>query len=183
MTIKNALRFAEQKHRGQTRSGGEPYVNHVIRVALEVARHDVPQMLIAATLLHDVSEDCGVSNDEIKKLFGEQVASWVDELTNKYSDHTPPEEKNAATAAQMARLSMGATLVKLCDRLDNLNDCEGWKPQRIARYCENTEVMLASVHPAWKQDEDIASLIDRLTSCVNHVLLNNSPHNPPSEPK
>jgi (p)ppGpp synthase/HD superfamily hydrolase len=78
-----ALKFAEKAHEGQVRKyTGLPYIVHPIEVASIVATVPHTQEQLAAALLHDVVEDTAVTLEEVGQLFGEKVATLVDELTD-----------------------------------------------------------------------------------------------------
>ena len=79
--IKAAYEYAYLAHDGQTRKSGEPYIIHPISVSLRLAQLALPSDLIAAGLLHDTVEDCGIEVDDIRKEFGDSVALLVDGVT------------------------------------------------------------------------------------------------------
>jgi GTP pyrophosphokinase len=82
--VAEADRFAEECHAGAVRRyTGAPYIEHPRRVAAMVAEHFAEdEDLVAAALLHDVVEDCGITVAEIERRFGMAVASVVEALTN-----------------------------------------------------------------------------------------------------
>ena len=83
--VKQALQYATQAHAGQTRSGGDPYIGHPVRVAQIVQQykqsHNI-DALIAAAYLHDTIEDTDTTHEALHDLFGGLVASLVLELTS-----------------------------------------------------------------------------------------------------
>jgi len=79
--IQRAFRVAEEAHREQKRNSGEPYISHCLAVANILADLRVPPEVIAAGLLHDTVEDTAVTLDDIRRDFGEVVASLVDGVT------------------------------------------------------------------------------------------------------
>jgi len=79
--VQRAYRVAEEAHREQKRNSGEPYINHCLAVANILADLRVPPEVVAAGLLHDTVEDTEVSLDDIRRDFGEVVASLVDGVT------------------------------------------------------------------------------------------------------
>ena len=128
--ILEASRYAERWHRGIFRKyTGEPYIFHPARVAARVSF--LPQtdnFLVAAAWLHDVVEDCGVSKASICGIFGSRIAEIVWELTNpskKYPEK-PRYERKAMDLDHIAKISVEAKLIKICDRIDNLNDYPVW---------------------------------------------------------
>lgn len=132
--VKKAMAFAKLKHGGQVRKyTGEDYVVHPIEVAElvtamlnEVTLHQMYKMgnfsveeAYVAALLHDVVEDCGVSNIEIAAMFGANVALIVEGLTDDKL-----EGNRAARKEKMLRKhnSMPAIVrfIKVCDLIHNM---------------------------------------------------------------
>ena len=73
-SIRAALKFAIEKHAGQKRLSGDPYITHPIAVTQLVADLRLDAQTVQASLLHDVIEDCGVTHDELTRLFGADVS-------------------------------------------------------------------------------------------------------------
>ena len=144
--INTALIFATEKHAGQTRKyTGQPYIFHPISVAMlvmETAGH-TPEM-VAAALLHDVVEDCGVHLDEIGTRFGEPVKDMVYWLT----DASTPADGNRAHRKELERAKWGrcdnapAKTVKLADLIDNSASILARDPKFAVVYLEEKRLML-----------------------------------------
>ena len=66
--IEEAYRFAEECHRGQLRKTGDPYITHPLDTATTVADLQLDASAVAAALIHDVEEDCGISNAELERF-------------------------------------------------------------------------------------------------------------------
>jgi GTP pyrophosphokinase len=79
--VQRAYRVAEIAHREQKRNSGEPYINHCLAVATILADLRVPPEVVAAGLLHDTVEDTDTKLEDIRRDFGEVVASLVDGVT------------------------------------------------------------------------------------------------------
>jgi GTP diphosphokinase / guanosine-3',5'-bis(diphosphate) 3'-diphosphatase len=79
--IQRAYRLAERAHTGQARASGEPYINHCLAVAGILAEMRITPTVIAAGLLHDTVEDTAVTLSEIRRDFGDEIASLVDGVT------------------------------------------------------------------------------------------------------
>ncbi|MCZ8254734.1 MAG: HD domain-containing protein [Polaromonas sp.] len=91
--MREAHRFADLAHAGQVRKYvGRPYIEHPVAVARLVMRFEHDEAMVMAGLLHDVKEDCGVTDSELVRLFGSDVAGLVDDL----SDVSRPEDGNRA---------------------------------------------------------------------------------------
>jgi len=122
--ITKATRFAADKHRGQTRKDADntPYINHPVAVAHLLSDYagieDVH--VIVAALLHDTVEDTDATVDEIEQEFGREVRDIVIEVTDDKS--LPSAKRKQLQIEHAARLSQAARLVKLADKICNLQD-------------------------------------------------------------
>lgn len=119
-----AMWFAYDKHSGQLRKyGNEPYINHPIRVALDVQRHGGAYEQIVAALLHDVLEDTDTTYSEVYDKFGEKVADIVNDLTDKFTPEAFPTvnraERKVFEAERLKTIRPESKLVKVCDIIDN----------------------------------------------------------------
>jgi GTP diphosphokinase / guanosine-3',5'-bis(diphosphate) 3'-diphosphatase len=79
--ILRAYQFAEEAHREQKRASGEPYINHCVAVAAILAELRIPPVVIISGLLHDTVEDTHVTIEDLRREFGDEVASLVDGVT------------------------------------------------------------------------------------------------------
>jgi len=78
--IEKAYLFAEKAHRGQMQ-GKKPFFDHPATVGYLLAKWKQDSKAIAAGLLHDTIEDCGVKLSEIKNKFGEKISLYVDGMS------------------------------------------------------------------------------------------------------
>jgi GTP diphosphokinase / guanosine-3',5'-bis(diphosphate) 3'-diphosphatase len=123
--VARAAQFAELAHAGQTRASGEAYFTHPIGVAsilLEFAAAD--RDLLCAALLHDVIEDCGVTEPQLAADFGANVAEIVAGVT-KFDQTRVGLGANAKEETLRKLLTAGAQdqrifSLKCADRLHNL---------------------------------------------------------------
>lgn len=152
--IREAYAYAEECHRGQTRHSGEPYITHPIEVTYEVAGLELDHLAIAAALLHDVQEDCGVANIEIEKRFGVEVARMVDGLTklDKLPITIAGSDQDVRSGAQAQNLrkmflamaeDIRVVLIKLCDRLHNMRTLGPFRPEKQRRIAMETMEIFA----------------------------------------
>jgi guanosine-3',5'-bis(diphosphate) 3'-pyrophosphohydrolase len=127
--VKAAYEFAARAHQGQVRKTGEPYLEHPLTTAMILADFHLDAETLAAALLHDVPEDCGVSLNEIEAAFGSQVVKLVDGVTklDKLTSRARTEEAKSNVQAENLRKMLLATaedlrvvLIKLADRLHNM---------------------------------------------------------------
>ncbi len=130
--VEEAYAFAMHSHDGQTRLSGEPYVVHPVQAAMFLAELNLDASTIAATLLHDVIEDCGVTYQDLEQQFGAEVSSLVDGVTklgkiellgaggevkhNSIDGQAESLRKMLVAMAQDVRV----VLIKLADRLHNM---------------------------------------------------------------
>ena len=136
--IEAAYAFAYECHDGTLRKSGDPYITHPVAVTEMVAGLELDQHAIAAALLHDVQEDCGIPNETLKKRFGKEVADLVEGLTklDKLSDQAGEQFSRDSVQAQNLRkmfLAMAedvrVVLIKLCDRLHNMRTLWAQAPE------------------------------------------------------
>lgn len=122
--IKQAYEYANQLHKGQFRQSGEPYISHPLNVAYILAELHADIDTICAGLLHDTLEDTATTYEEIKEIFGEEVAILVEGVTkiSKMNFST----KQEASLANTRKIIMGMykdiriIIIKLADRLHNM---------------------------------------------------------------
>lgn len=135
--IRDAYNYATKAHEGQLRKSGEPFFEHPLKVALTLAELQLDTSSLAAALLHDVPEDCGVPITEIEKKFGTEIARLVDGVTklSKLTLNTQGEFTHRPGAAQKQAENLRKMLVamsedlrvvfiKLADRLHNMQTLE-----------------------------------------------------------
>lgn len=75
--LRRAFVVAEEQHRGQTRSSGEPYITHPLAVAEILCNLGADAETMAAGLLHDVVEDTGYPPEKLSEQFGKKVTELV----------------------------------------------------------------------------------------------------------
>ena len=142
--IYEAYKFAKERHAGIIRKTGVPYIQHLIEVAYICATLQAGPITLEAAFLHDVIEDTSTQIDEIKKVFGEEVAELVDSLTKiqrlKMSHRT--EEEFEAEDRRKIFLGMAkdvrVIIVKLADRLHNMRTVFALKPERQLALAKET---------------------------------------------
>ena len=122
--IRKAYDFSAKVHQGQKRLSGEPYLIHPMAVAGVIAdlKMDVPSVI--GGLLHDTVEDTLTTLEELKGIFGREIASLVDGVTKlSRTNFSSREEKQAENFRKML-LAMGkdvrVILIKLADRVHNM---------------------------------------------------------------
>ena len=133
--VRRAYEFAENAHANQVRKSGDPYFSHPCAVAVILTDLMLDAATIAAGLLHDCVEDVeGCTLENIRALFGEEVALMVDGVTKlNQIDFANREEAQAETLRKMF-LAMAkdirVVLIKLADRLHNMRTLKWQRPER-----------------------------------------------------
>jgi len=148
--IKKAHGFAKLAHIGVYRKwSGEPYVEHVERVAEALAALGFPEKVVAAAYLHDVVEDTAISSAEIEAEFGPEVAALVAEVTKPVVKANRAGRK-AAFREHLAKSSYFGASIKLSDELDNSRNVKELAPEFAAIYLPEMRLeveVLSHGHP------------------------------------
>ena len=150
--IFEATHFAAEKHQNQRRRNKEasPYINHPIAVAEILWRvgqvRDIP--VLVAAILHDTIEDTDTTPEEIEKLFGPEVLTLVQEVTDDKSK--PKQERKRLQIVNAPHTSPGAKLIKLGDKISNIHDITtsppaSWSLDRKLKYLDWSEQVIAGV--------------------------------------
>jgi GTP pyrophosphokinase len=181
--IERSFAFAAERHAGQKRRSGDPYVVHPVGVARIISelRLDVPS--VCAGLLHDCVEDTSATAEDIGRLFGTEIQFLVEGVTKLGQiPWTTREERQAENFRKML-LAMArdirVILIKLADRVDNMRTLAHMprdKQERISRETREIYAPLANrLGIQWMkaeledlafkylEPEDYATLIARLT--------------------
>ena len=179
--ITAAYHFAEKAHQGQKRRSGEPYIIHPVAVAQILAEMGMDADSICAALLHDVVEDTPVTDEEIRKKFGETVEQLVDGVTKlgqittnktQSDDDATKEEQLLLMERQQSEnvrkmfLAMSkdirVIIIKLADRVHNMRTLR-FMPEEKRRFKarETLEIYAPIAHRlgirAFKEElEDLA---------------------------
>src|SRR6266508_4433303 len=130
--VRRAYEVASEKHTGQVRKSGLPFVAHPLGVAMIVADLGLDATSIIAALLHDVVEDTSMTLAEVEAQFGPEVAKITDGLTKL--DRIGFETREAAQAETIRKMVIAMArdirvlLIKLADRLNNMRDV-GYLPR------------------------------------------------------
>ena len=122
--LHRAYEFSALEHAGQTRQSGEQYITHPLEVAALVADMKLDDVAIAASLLHDVVEDTLTTIENVRELFGPEVAHVVEGVTKISTIPFSSSEERQAENFRKMLLAMvddvRVILVKLADRLHNM---------------------------------------------------------------
>ncbi|MBQ6396076.1 hypothetical protein IJH89_00645 [Candidatus Saccharibacteria bacterium] len=177
----HALGYDREKHEGQFRDDGQPYIIHPLSMAcFASALRDITDEMIATILLHDVCEDCGVPLSALP--VNEVVRRGVKHMTIAYY---PGEEKPEGKRRYFNELieCKEALICKGIDRYANLSTMEGVvEEERIIKNVRETHELLMPVlkrgKDKWPELADALHIIRTnlrntygLLATVHHVDL------------
>ena len=170
--IERAYRVAKEKHEGQLRQSGEPYITHPLAVAQILAELGLGPRAIAAALLHDTVEDTGYALAELTAEFGDEVAMLVDGVTKldkvKYGESAQAETVRKMIVAMSKDIRV--LLIKLADRLHNARTWGFVPPEKSARKAKETlEIYAPLAHRLGIQT--IKSELEDLSFAVLHPKI------------
>lgn len=133
--IEKAYELADKAHKDQKRKSGEPYIIHPLCVAKILADLELDKESIIAGILHDVVEDTVFTYDELKDMFGVEVANLVDGVT-KLTQLSWDKDKVELQAENLRKMFLAMAkdirviLIKLADRLHNMRTLQYMKPEK-----------------------------------------------------
>ncbi len=135
--MEDAYKFAAKAHQGQVRKSGDSYIEHPLQVTLTLAELQLDASTLAAALLHDVPENCGIPVAELEAKFGSEVAKLVDGTTKlgKLSLQAPSAETRESQAESLRKMlvamaeDLRVVFIKLADRLHNMRTLDALSPE------------------------------------------------------
>ena len=140
--IRKAYEYADKAHKTQIRATGEPYIIHPLAVAYILAELEMNAEGIIAALLHDVVEDTEYTIDDIKILFGKEVAFLVDSVTKLSQFHYKNKEDQQTENFRKMFLAMAqdirVVIIKLADRLHNMRTLGVFRKEKQERISRET---------------------------------------------
>lgn len=126
--VQKAYSVAFYAHQGQKRRDGSHYITHPIEVAKILVDLRMDSDSICSALMHDVLEDCDVNKNNLKELFGSDVADIVDGVSKlgklDIKSRTDTEANNLQKMMLAMSKDVRVVLVKICDRLHNMRTIE-----------------------------------------------------------
>jgi GTP pyrophosphokinase len=147
--LERAYRFASERHRGQTRVSGEPYMTHPLLVTRQLADMHMDMVCLQTGLLHDVVEDTSATLEEVRKEFGDEVARCVDGVTKLSKLNLASREERQAESVRKMLLAMvndiRVILVKLADRLHNMRTLGSLPEEKRLRIAQETMDIYAPI--------------------------------------
>ena len=148
--IEKAYELAKKAHGNQCRKSGEPYIVHPLWVTIILANLEMDKETIVAGMLHDVVEDTEVTDGEIEKEFGKEVALLVDGVTklgqlSYSSDKLEVQAENLRKMFLAMAKDIRVIIIKLADRLHNMRTLQFMTPAKQKEKAKETMDIYAPI--------------------------------------
>ena len=147
--VREAYEFGAEKHYGQKRVSGEPYITHPVAVADILADLRLDADTLVAAILHDVIEDTPTAKAEIASIFGQVVAELVDGVSKL--DQIQFKNRQEAQAESFRKMLLAMVrdirviMVKLADRMHNMRTLGVMPPIKRRRSARETLEIYAPI--------------------------------------
>ncbi|HWX80093.1 MAG TPA: bifunctional (p)ppGpp synthetase/guanosine-3',5'-bis(diphosphate) 3'-pyrophosphohydrolase [Steroidobacteraceae bacterium] len=147
--VREAYDFGAEKHQGQKRVSGEPYITHPVAVADILADLRLDADTLVAAILHDVIEDTPTAKAEIASIFGQVVAELVDGVSKL--DQIQFKNRQEAQAESFRKMlfamvrDIRVIMVKLADRMHNMRTLGVMPPVKRRRSARETLEIYAPI--------------------------------------
>jgi GTP diphosphokinase / guanosine-3',5'-bis(diphosphate) 3'-diphosphatase len=139
--IEKAYFLSKEKHEGQMRKSGEPYITHPVAVAKIIADLRGGPATIIAALLHDTVEDTSLTLKEVETEFGIDIALLVDGVTKigklSFTTKASQADNHQKMLLAMAK-DIRVVLIKIADRLHNVRTLESMTPEKQYKIASET---------------------------------------------
>ena len=140
--VRRAYEYALEAHRGQERKSGEPYIIHPVAVATILAELRLDATTIAASLLHDVVEDTRITDEDLVRHFGAEVAALVDGVTKlkriNFDSTVEQQAENLRKMFMAMAKDIRVSLIRLSDRLHNMRTLRYQTPDKQLKTARET---------------------------------------------
>lgn len=182
--VERAFHFAVAAHATQVRKyTGEPYIYHPIEVAQILVdtfqENPAPDAALCAALLHDVVEDCDVSFTELRREFGDSVASLVMQLSDLITTAQGNRETRKLLESDRVRwASPAAQVIKLADGISNTMSIVENDKDFARVYLSEKGRTLSMIAMSWfndretMMDDEAVGLLNRATEMVQLARIN-----------
>ena len=147
--VREAYDFGAERHQGQKRVSGEPYITHPVAVADILADLKLDADTLVAAILHDVIEDTPTAKAEIASMFGQVVADLVDGVSKL--DQVQFKNRQEAQAESFRKMLLAMVrdirviMVKLADRMHNMRTLGAMPPGKRRRIARETLEIYAPI--------------------------------------
>lgn len=181
--IKKSLEFAFEKHLGQKRKSGEPFMIHPLETAIKLVEWEMNYVTICAGLLHDVLEDTEVSEEELTNLFGIEICMLVQMVTkisliskktreqNQLKNLTPNYQIQVFLSISK---DIRAIIIKLADRFHNLSTINFLSHDRQKAIAQETFDIYANIAGRLGMYNVKTQLLDQAFNIINYEAYSNT---------
>ena len=150
-SVERAFAFACERHADQRRRSGEEFITHPVEVAKICAGLRLDTETLCAALLHDTVEDTSASLDQVREVFGEEIAQLVDGVTKLTGITFQSRDEHQAENYRKMMVAMATDvrviLIKLADRLHNMRTLEALpKQKQLDKARETLEIYAPLAH-------------------------------------
>ena len=148
--IEKAYRIAKEAHEGQLRKSGEPYIIHPLWVGIILADLEMDKETIVAGMLHDTVEDTVMTEEDVEREFGPEVALLVNGVT-KLGQLSYSQDKLEVQAENLRKMFLAMAkdirviIIKLADRLHNMRTLEFMTPAKQQEKARETMDIYAPI--------------------------------------
>jgi relA/spoT family protein len=145
--LEKAIHYATDKHDGQLRKSGEPYITHPLQVAAMLVDWGMDIDSVIAGVLHDTVEDTDATLEEINELFGRDIAFLVDGVTKvsqaragmkNLESYLPSTTDNLTKLLIAVGQDVRVIIIKLADRLHNMQTLQFKSPEKQKKIARET---------------------------------------------
>lgn len=140
--VRRAYAYANEAHRDQQRKSGEPYIVHPVAVATILAELRLDGTTVAASLLHDVVEDTRITDEDLVRHFGAEVAALVDGVTKlkriNFDSTVEQQAENLRKMFMAMAKDIRVSLIRLSDRLHNMRTLRYQTPDKQLKTARET---------------------------------------------
>ncbi len=137
-----AYRYAEAAHAGQKRASGEAYFIHPCAVAQILIELGLDSATVAAAFLHDVIEDTPVTEEDIRREFGDEILLLVSGVTKLdkivFKSREEEEAENFRKIFVAMAKDIRVIIIKLADRLHNMRSLNFLSKERQIKMAQET---------------------------------------------
>ena len=158
---------------------GEPYINHPAAVVELVRSVLHTEAMICAAWLHDVVEDTPATLDEVERVFGAEVATLVEMLT----DVSKPADGNrvarkAIDREHTAKATPEAKTIKLADLINNSRSIVEWDKDFAKVYLREKALLLDVLQEG---DATLLAMAREFLTANSTKITGDAPHGAASE--
>jgi (p)ppGpp synthase/HD superfamily hydrolase len=135
----------EHLYRGKKRKTGDPAVSHLFEVKKILEDEGITEeTILNAALLHDVLEDININKEYISYKFGDRVLKLVELMSKETIWHTSfcRAKSNLDEMEMVIKDYPETIIIKMADRLHNLETIRGFKIEKQKEYLNETKTLL-----------------------------------------